>query len=67
MTRVSVVSVFHNRADTVTALKRAYRLFFNSDLNLSQAQERARQELPSIPEVDLLLEFVASSQRGIPA
>ena len=54
-------------ADTVTALKRAYRLFFNSDLNLSQAQERARQELPSIPEVALLLEFVASSQRGIPA
>jgi UDP-N-acetylglucosamine acyltransferase len=53
--------------ETVTALKRAYRLFFNSDLNLSQAQERARQELPSIPEVGLLLEFVASSQRGIPA
>jgi len=54
-------------SETVSALKRAYRLFFNSDLNLSQAQERARQELPSLPEVDLLLEFVASSSRGIPA
>jgi UDP-N-acetylglucosamine acyltransferase len=54
-------------AETVSALKRAYRLFFNSDLNLSQAQERARQEVPSLPEVDLLLEFVASSSRGIPA
>lgn len=54
-------------AETVSALKRAYRLFFNSDLNLSQAQERARQELPALPEVDLLLEFVASSSRGIPA
>lgn len=53
-------------AETVTALKRAYRLFFNSDLNLTQAQERARQELPVLPEVDLLLEFVANSQRGIP-
>jgi UDP-N-acetylglucosamine acyltransferase len=52
--------------ETVTALKRAYRLFFNSDLNLTQAQERARQELPVLPEVDLLLEFVANSQRGIP-
>ena len=52
--------------ETVTALKRAYRLFFNSDLNLTQAQERARQELPALPEVDLLLEFVANSQRGIP-
>lgn len=54
-------------AETVAALKRAYRLFFNSDLNLSQAQERARQELPAIPEVDLLLAFVANSQRGVPA
>jgi len=52
--------------ETVTALKRAYRLFFNSDLNLTQAQERARQELPVLPEVDLLLAFVANSQRGIP-
>ncbi|HEX9166710.1 MAG TPA: acyl-ACP--UDP-N-acetylglucosamine O-acyltransferase [Gemmatimonadales bacterium] len=54
-------------AETVTALKRAYRLFFNSDLNLTQAQERARAELPTLPEVSLLVEFVASSQRGIPA
>ncbi len=53
--------------ETVSALKRAYRLFFNSDLNISQAQERARRELPPIPEVGLLLEFVASSQRGVPA
>ena len=53
-------------AETITALKRAYRLFFNSDLNLTQAQERARQELPALPEVDLLLAFVANSQRGIP-
>lgn len=53
--------------ETVTALKRAYRLFFNSDLNLSQAQERARQELPPIPEVERLVEFVARSQRGVPA
>ena len=28
--------------ETIAALKRAYRLFFNSDLNLSQALERAR-------------------------
>ncbi|MBS1242207.1 MAG: UDP-N-acetylglucosamine acyltransferase, partial [Gemmatimonadetes bacterium] len=44
-------------AETVTALKRAYRLFFNSDLNLTQAQERARTELPTLPEVSLLVEF----------
>lgn len=54
-------------ADTVSALKRLYRLFFNSELNLSQATERARADLPPLPEVEHFLEFLASSQRGIPA
>jgi UDP-N-acetylglucosamine acyltransferase len=53
--------------DTVAALKRAYRLFFNSELNLSQALERARADLPPFPEVERFLEFVASSERGVPA
>lgn len=53
-------------ADTIAALKRAYRLFFNSDLNLSQALERSRAELTPLPEVERFLHFVSSSQRGIP-
>jgi len=53
--------------DTISALKRAYRLFFNSDLNLSQALERARQDIAPVPEVALFLEFVGKSQRGVPA
>ncbi len=52
---------------TVAALKRAYRLFFNSDLNLSQALERARSDLPPVPEVERFLAFVESSERGVPA
>lgn len=52
--------------ETVTALKRLYRFCFNSDLNLSQAAERARSELPSLPEVETFLDFLASSQRGVP-
>jgi UDP-N-acetylglucosamine acyltransferase len=53
--------------ETVAALKRAYRLFFNSDLNLSQALERARSDLPPSPEVERFLAFVESSERGVPA
>jgi UDP-N-acetylglucosamine acyltransferase len=53
--------------ETVAALKRAYRLFFNSDLNLSQALERARSDLPPFPEVERFLAFVESSERGVPA
>jgi UDP-N-acetylglucosamine acyltransferase len=54
-------------SETVTALKRAYRLFFNSDLNLGQATERARTDLPQIPEVDRFVTFVSSTHRGVPA
>jgi UDP-N-acetylglucosamine acyltransferase len=53
--------------ETIAALKRAYRLFFNSDLNLSQALERARGDLPPLPEVERFLDFVESSERGVPA
>lgn len=52
--------------EAVGALKRLYRLFFNSDLNLSQALDRARRELPPLPEVERFLEFVGKSQRGVP-
>jgi UDP-N-acetylglucosamine acyltransferase len=57
----------HFPAATIATLKRAYRLCFNSDLNLSQALERVRSDLPPLPEVDRFLEFVSSSQRGVPA
>ena len=52
--------------DTIAALKRLYRLFFNSELNLSQAIDRARTELPPLAEVESFLDFVSSSQRGVP-
>ncbi|HEX6104517.1 MAG TPA: hypothetical protein VFZ26_02980 [Gemmatimonadales bacterium] len=36
-------------------------------MNLSQALERARSDLPAVPEVERFLEFVESSERGVPA
>jgi len=53
--------------ETIAALKRAYRLFFNSDLNLGQAVERARLDLPDTPEVQRFVAFIESSGRGVPA
>jgi len=47
------------------ALKRAYRLLFNSDLTVTQGITRARAELPSGPEIETFLRFVESSQRGV--
>ena len=51
--------------DTVRELKRAYRLLFRSDLNVSQALERAHSEMQQLPEVRHVLEFVEQSQRGV--
>jgi UDP-N-acetylglucosamine acyltransferase len=51
--------------DTIRELKRAYRLFFRSDLNVSQALERAQSELESFPEVQELIRFVEASERGV--
>jgi UDP-N-acetylglucosamine acyltransferase len=51
--------------EVVRELKRAYRLFFRSELNVSQAMERARSELQPLPEVEHFLQFIEESQRGV--
>ena len=50
---------------TILELKRAYRLLFRSDLNLTQAIERAQSDLESLPEVQELIRFVEASERGV--
>lgn len=51
--------------NVVRELKRAYRLFFRSDLNLTQAMQQAETELEQLPEVVELLQFVEASERGV--
>lgn len=52
-------------AETRAALKKAYRILFQSDLNVSQGLEQAREEVEPLPEVVLLLDFIRDSERGI--
>jgi UDP-N-acetylglucosamine acyltransferase len=52
-------------AEARQALKQAYQILFNSDLNLSQAVARAREEAPQVAEVVGLLDFIEGSERGI--
>jgi UDP-N-acetylglucosamine acyltransferase len=51
--------------ETVAELKKAYRLFFRSGLNISQALERARAELAAVPEVETFVQFIEASARGV--
>lgn len=46
-------------------LKKAYKLLFRSDLNRTQSVQKVREEVEMCAEVEYLLEFIESSQRGI--
>jgi UDP-N-acetylglucosamine acyltransferase len=47
------------------ALKRVWRLLRDPKLNTSQAVERIREELGGVEEVDFVVEFIESSERGV--
>ena len=46
-------------------LKRAYKIFFRSQYNISQALELARSQLKQLPEIKALTDFIAHSERGV--
>ena len=46
-------------------LKRAYKIFFRSQYNISQALEYARSELKPLPEIKALTDFIAHTERGV--
>jgi UDP-N-acetylglucosamine acyltransferase len=51
--------------ESVDGLKRAYRLLFRSKLNLTQGMARVEDEVRGLPEVDLLISFIRSAERGV--
>lgn len=51
--------------ETIEKLHHAYRLLLSSKLNTTQAVEKIRQELSDSREVNILLDFIATSERGI--
>lgn len=52
-------------AEVKLALKKAYRLVFNSHLTITQGVARARAEIATITEVETFLRFIEASQRGV--
>ncbi|UCF06777.1 MAG: acyl-ACP--UDP-N-acetylglucosamine O-acyltransferase [bacterium] len=46
-------------------IKKAYCILYRSELNVSQALERIEREIPPTPEIEVLVEFIRSSKRGI--
>jgi UDP-N-acetylglucosamine acyltransferase len=55
----------HFTVEARRMLKEAFRILYRSDLNVSQAVARIREEFVDSPEISHLLDFIAASDRGI--
>jgi len=51
--------------ETLSSLKKAYRIIFRIGLTLNEAIERVKAEVEQVPEVNDLIQFIKSSERGI--
>lgn len=50
---------------SLSALKKTYRIIFRIGLTLNEAIERVKAEVEQVPEVVAFIEFIQSSSRGI--
>jgi UDP-N-acetylglucosamine acyltransferase len=51
--------------DTINGLKKAYRIIWRDNKRLSEGVAQVRREMEPFPELEMLLNFVAKSERGI--
>ncbi len=52
-------------SEVIMNLKRAYRILYRSNYNVSQALEHIKAELELTPEVNHIITFIEKSERGI--
>ena len=51
--------------DTISGIKKAYRIVFRSGMRLEEALDRVVGEIDSTPELEHFVNFIKESQRGI--
>ena len=51
--------------EAITALRAAYKILFREGLLMSNAVARVESELPPLPEIQHLVQFIRASERGI--
>jgi UDP-N-acetylglucosamine acyltransferase len=51
--------------EVIHSLHRAFRLLLSAKLNTSQAIEKIREEMNDTPEIETLVRFIETSQRGV--
>jgi len=50
---------------TISAIRKAYRIAFQSKLRIDEALNKIRHDIPAIPEVAKFVAFIADSRRGV--
>lgn len=53
------------KEETISALKKAYRIIFRSSLRLPVALERVKEDVDDLPEVRHFVEFIENAKRGV--
>jgi UDP-N-acetylglucosamine acyltransferase len=51
--------------DTIERLKKAYRIIWRENKKLSEGVDQVRRKMEPFPELEMLLDFIAKSERGI--
>ena len=51
--------------DTLTRLRRAYKTLYRANLTLKEAVTQLKEQVPECPELDLMVNFLERSMRGI--
>lgn len=52
-------------AEMIENIHNAYRIIYQSGLGLEEAVEKIKEEIPMSPEIEYILNFVQTSERGI--
>jgi len=52
-------------SEAQAALKQAHKILFRDGLTTSNALTRIEQEVPPLPEIQYLVQFVRASERGV--
>ncbi len=52
-------------AELIENIHNAYRLIYNSNMTTSEALEQIKKDIPMSKEIEYIVDFISSSQRGI--
>lgn len=51
--------------ETINTLKKAYKILFRDKLTLKDALDKVKKDLPHLPEIKILVDFIEENKRGI--